>query len=201
MRRLLTFHIVPNMNPDGSVRGHLRTNACGANLNREWAATADYEAPSLERYTHAHMHTCTHAYMHTWIRGYVHMHMHTRACTCIHAHAHAYTHTCIHAYMRRCTTRWSSTMHPCARWCSRSARTTPTPMHLISQPLLGLRRPSRLTLVCDATPLMGGSSSQASPCKLHPSPRPRRCHIALRCRTRCYAPSPFHLRQPRQPHP
>jgi murein tripeptide amidase MpaA len=38
-RRLLqkaTFHIVPNMNPDGSRRGHLRTNAVGTNLNREW---------------------------------------------------------------------------------------------------------------------------------------------------------------------
>lgn len=30
------------MNPDGSWRGHLRTNAAGANLNREWAK------PSLE---------------------------------------------------------------------------------------------------------------------------------------------------------
>jgi len=30
------FHIVPNMNPDGSVLGNLRTNAAGANLNREW---------------------------------------------------------------------------------------------------------------------------------------------------------------------
>ena len=39
----LTFHVVPNMNPDGSRRGHLRTNAAGANLNREWAE------PSLER--------------------------------------------------------------------------------------------------------------------------------------------------------
>ena len=37
------FHIVPNMNPDGSRRGHLRTNAAGANLNREW------QEPSLER--------------------------------------------------------------------------------------------------------------------------------------------------------
>ena len=37
------FYVVPNMNPDGSRRGHLRTNACGANLNREW------EDPSLER--------------------------------------------------------------------------------------------------------------------------------------------------------
>lgn len=37
------FYIVPNMNPDGTVRGHLRTNAIGVNLNREWAE------PSLER--------------------------------------------------------------------------------------------------------------------------------------------------------
>ncbi len=29
-------YLVPNMNPDGSRRGHLRTNAAGANLNREW---------------------------------------------------------------------------------------------------------------------------------------------------------------------
>ena len=36
------FHVVPNMNPDGAVRGNLRTNAAGTNLNREWAA------PSLE---------------------------------------------------------------------------------------------------------------------------------------------------------
>lgn len=45
-RRLLetcVFYIVPNMNPDGSVRGHLRTNAAGVNLNREWAE------PSLEK--------------------------------------------------------------------------------------------------------------------------------------------------------
>ena len=40
---LYTFHIVPNMNPDGAFRGHLRTNACGANLNREWCSTGDYE--------------------------------------------------------------------------------------------------------------------------------------------------------------
>jgi murein tripeptide amidase MpaA len=45
-RRLLgmaTFHVVPNMNPDGSRRGHLRTNAAGINLNREW------HEPSAER--------------------------------------------------------------------------------------------------------------------------------------------------------
>jgi murein tripeptide amidase MpaA len=38
-----TLYIVPNMNPDGSARGHLRTNAAGVNLNREW------NAPSLDR--------------------------------------------------------------------------------------------------------------------------------------------------------
>ncbi len=38
-----TFHLVPNMNPDGTRRGHLRTNAAGVNLNREW------HAPSAER--------------------------------------------------------------------------------------------------------------------------------------------------------
>jgi len=37
------FHVVPNMNPDGAVRGNLRSNAAGANLNREWAT------PSMER--------------------------------------------------------------------------------------------------------------------------------------------------------
>ncbi|MBT1445508.1 carboxypeptidase family protein [Shewanella sp. JM162201] len=37
------FYVVPNMNPDGSVRGHLRTNAKGVNLNREW------QTPSLEK--------------------------------------------------------------------------------------------------------------------------------------------------------
>ncbi|WP_428771601.1 M14 family metallopeptidase [Vibrio sp.] len=37
------LYVVPNMNPDGSIRGHLRTNAVGANLNREW------QTPSLER--------------------------------------------------------------------------------------------------------------------------------------------------------
>jgi murein tripeptide amidase MpaA len=45
-----TFYIVPCMCPDGAVLGHLRTNACGANLNREWATVKDsYVAPSLER--------------------------------------------------------------------------------------------------------------------------------------------------------
>ena len=34
-----TFHVIPNMNPDGAVRGHLRVNSSGANLNREWATS------------------------------------------------------------------------------------------------------------------------------------------------------------------
>ncbi|WP_165088637.1 M14 family metallopeptidase [Neisseria yangbaofengii] len=38
-----TFYIVPNMNPDGSVLGNLRTNAAGADLNREW------QNPTMER--------------------------------------------------------------------------------------------------------------------------------------------------------
>lgn len=37
------FYLVPNINPDGSVRGNLRTNAAGINLNREW------QSPSLEK--------------------------------------------------------------------------------------------------------------------------------------------------------
>jgi murein tripeptide amidase MpaA len=43
------FRIVPSMNPDGAFRGHLRVNAGGANLNREWGPTGDYAAPTLER--------------------------------------------------------------------------------------------------------------------------------------------------------
>jgi murein tripeptide amidase MpaA len=46
---LYRFYIVPCMCPDGAVRGHLRTNACGANLNREWATKGEYEAPTLQR--------------------------------------------------------------------------------------------------------------------------------------------------------
>ncbi|WP_339386677.1 M14 family metallopeptidase [Vibrio caribbeanicus] len=36
-------YVVPNMNPDGSIRGHLRCNAIGVNLNREW------QTPSMEK--------------------------------------------------------------------------------------------------------------------------------------------------------
>ena len=43
IREKAVLYIVPNMNPDGAIRGNLRTNAAGANLNREW------RDPSAER--------------------------------------------------------------------------------------------------------------------------------------------------------
>ncbi|MBN33841.1 MAG: hypothetical protein CMM46_03520 [Rhodospirillaceae bacterium] len=43
LRERATFNVVPHMNPDGGVLGNLRTNAAGANLNREW------QEPSAER--------------------------------------------------------------------------------------------------------------------------------------------------------
>jgi murein tripeptide amidase MpaA len=42
-----TFHIVPNMNPDGSRRGHLRTNAAGIDLNRQWMAPSLEQSPEV----------------------------------------------------------------------------------------------------------------------------------------------------------
>lgn len=41
------FYVVPNMNPDGSVRGNLRTNAAGANLNREWMNPTMARSPEV----------------------------------------------------------------------------------------------------------------------------------------------------------
>ncbi len=41
------FYVVPNMNPDGSRRGHLRTNAAGANLNREWTESSMERSPEV----------------------------------------------------------------------------------------------------------------------------------------------------------
>lgn len=41
------FHVVPNMNPDGSYRGNLRTNATGANLNREWLEPTMEKSPEV----------------------------------------------------------------------------------------------------------------------------------------------------------
>ena len=43
LRAAARFHVVPNLNPDGSRMGHLRTNAVGVNLNREW------DTPTAER--------------------------------------------------------------------------------------------------------------------------------------------------------
>jgi len=48
LRRVATFHVVPNMNPDGSVLGNLRTNATGANLNREWLAPTMERSPEVK---------------------------------------------------------------------------------------------------------------------------------------------------------
>ena len=41
------FYIIPNMNPDGSFRGNLRTNAGGANLNREWLNPSMEKSPEV----------------------------------------------------------------------------------------------------------------------------------------------------------
>jgi murein tripeptide amidase MpaA len=47
LRRECTFRVIPNMNPDGSKRGHLRTNAVGVNLNREWHAPSAEKSPEV----------------------------------------------------------------------------------------------------------------------------------------------------------
>ncbi|ESQ92886.1 M14 family metallopeptidase [Asticcacaulis benevestitus] len=47
LREAATFYIVPNMNPDGSARGHLRTNAVGTDLNREWAEPTPERSPEI----------------------------------------------------------------------------------------------------------------------------------------------------------
>ncbi|MEP2735579.1 MAG: M14-type cytosolic carboxypeptidase [Erythrobacter sp.] len=47
LRQRCRFHIVPNCNPDGSARGHLRTNAVGTNLNREWAEPSAEKSPEV----------------------------------------------------------------------------------------------------------------------------------------------------------
>ena len=41
------FYVVPNMNPDGSRRGNLRTNAAGANLNRQWQSATMEHSPEV----------------------------------------------------------------------------------------------------------------------------------------------------------
>ena len=47
LRKLCRLHIVPNCNPDGSRRGHLRTNAAGTNLNREWSEPSAEKSPEV----------------------------------------------------------------------------------------------------------------------------------------------------------
>ena len=47
LRSQCRLHIVPNCNPDGSFRGHLRTNAKGINLNREWDTPSAEKSPEV----------------------------------------------------------------------------------------------------------------------------------------------------------
>lgn len=47
LRARCRLHIVPNCNPDGSRRGHLRTNAVGTNLNREWDNPSAEKSPEV----------------------------------------------------------------------------------------------------------------------------------------------------------
>ncbi|MCT2401666.1 M14 family metallopeptidase [Novosphingobium mangrovi (ex Huang et al. 2023)] len=47
LRRRCRLHVVPNANPDGSKRGHLRTNAAGVNLNREWDNPTSEQSPEV----------------------------------------------------------------------------------------------------------------------------------------------------------
>ncbi|MDG9780111.1 M14 family metallopeptidase [Metapseudomonas otitidis] len=41
------LYLVPNMNPDGAYRGHLRTNAAGKDLNRAWQSASEAETPEV----------------------------------------------------------------------------------------------------------------------------------------------------------
>lgn len=47
IRDLAAVHVVPNMNPDGSALGNLRTNAAGRNLNREWREPDPVASPEV----------------------------------------------------------------------------------------------------------------------------------------------------------
>jgi murein tripeptide amidase MpaA len=47
LRQRCRLHVVPNANPDGSRRGHLRTNAIGVNLNREWDNPTPERSPEV----------------------------------------------------------------------------------------------------------------------------------------------------------
>ncbi len=43
----VVFYVVPSMNPDGGVRGHLRCNANGVNLNRAWKEPHETNSPEV----------------------------------------------------------------------------------------------------------------------------------------------------------
>lgn len=47
LRDRATFYVIPNMNPDGSRLGNLRTNAAGSNLNREWDKASLQSSPEV----------------------------------------------------------------------------------------------------------------------------------------------------------
>lgn len=50
IHRLLSIaelYLVPNMNPDGAYRGHLRCNAAGVDLNRAWQAPCPVNSPEV----------------------------------------------------------------------------------------------------------------------------------------------------------
>mgnify|MGYP000138530899 FL=1 len=47
LRSKASFHIIPNMNPDGGMNGNLRTNYAGANLNREWNTASLQSSPEV----------------------------------------------------------------------------------------------------------------------------------------------------------
>lgn len=52
LRKTLRFFLVPNMNPDGSIAGNLRTNAAGVDLNRAWAAPDEQVSPEVAGVMH-----------------------------------------------------------------------------------------------------------------------------------------------------
>ncbi|QID19801.1 carboxypeptidase family protein [Nitrogeniibacter mangrovi] len=54
IREKACLYVVPNMNPDGGVRGNLRTNAAGVNLNRAWAKPSAQTSPEVF-HVRAHM--------------------------------------------------------------------------------------------------------------------------------------------------
>jgi len=47
LRRHAVIHAVPNMNPDGSFHGNIRTNAAGIDLNRAWLHPDPATAPEV----------------------------------------------------------------------------------------------------------------------------------------------------------